>query len=44
MEGMKTYFDVAENDYQFLLDDYERGKVGSLVNEILFKKEEYIYE
>ena len=26
-----TYFDYAEQDYLFLIDDYERGKVGNLM-------------
>lgn len=26
-----TYFDMAENDYNFLKDDYERGKVGNVM-------------
>ena len=26
-----TYFDMAENDYKFLYDDYERGRVGNVM-------------
>ena len=25
-----SYFDMAENDYFYLLDDYERRKVGNV--------------
>lgn len=31
MESEITYFTVAENDYLFLKDDYERGKVGAIL-------------
>lgn len=26
-----TYFDMAENDYMFLYDDYKRGRVGNIM-------------
>lgn len=26
-----TYFDMAENDYQFLQFDYENGRVGNVL-------------
>lgn len=29
--GTRSYFDVAENDYLFLKEDYERGRVGNIM-------------
>ena len=29
--GKITYYDLAENDYHFLKDDYESGKIGNLL-------------
>lgn len=26
-----SYFDLAENDYQFLLQDYRSGRVGNIL-------------
>lgn len=28
-EGLKTYYDLADNDYQFLMAAYEQGMVGN---------------
>ena len=31
MEKKLNYFDMAENDYQFLEDDYARGRYGNVM-------------
>ncbi len=31
MEKRLTYYDMAENDYEFLKEDYENGRVGNII-------------
>ena len=31
MEKGLTYYDLAENDYQFLLKDWQDGRVGNIM-------------
>lgn len=29
MDALKTYYDFAEDDYQYLKEDYERGRIAN---------------
>lgn len=35
MEKRLTYYDMAENDYEFLKEDYANGRVATIIEQSL---------